>query len=40
MMTVVVYIGLANVSGIFGVKPPYEGSERHACPCSDEYVSY
>ena len=22
MMTVVVYIGLANVSGIFGVKPP------------------
>ena len=38
LMSVALYIGCSNLIGVFGIKPPTKGPERHSGPCSDEHL--
>ena len=38
LMSVALYIGCSNLIGVFGIKSPHKGSERHSGPCSDEHL--
>lgn len=40
LMTVALYIACANLIGVFGIKPPHEGSECHRCAGAHEHLPH
>ncbi len=40
LMSVALYIACSNLIGVFGIKPPHEGSECHRGACSDEHLPH
>lgn len=39
LVSVLLYLGISNIIGLFGMKPPYQGSERNGGTGPDEYRS-